>query len=64
MKDKTKWMSRVYLILVIFTFGIVWQICSDKGLYFPSYKNYTLCNFCRTGIWNSTGKFDGVSCWK
>ena len=32
MKDKTKWMSRVYLILVIFTFGIVWQICSDKGI--------------------------------
>ena len=42
MKDKTKWMSRVYLILVIFTFGIVWQICSDKGivneLFFSSTK--------------------------
>ena len=46
MKDKTKWMSRVYLILVIFTFGIVWQICSDKGIVNELFFEFTKKSNC------------------
>lgn len=30
--DKIKWKSRSYLLLVIIIFGVVWQVCSDKGI--------------------------------